>query len=128
MSVYVETAGGLTVRRDGQAGWTVSHAESGLYAVSGLRQRRFAEQARDDFLASGVDFTRDKRAVFADRDRWREPYQLWYQRARLAENHPETGEYYSTTVHYGSVPNSAQAAAEYRAKRAAEAEAASQVA
>jgi hypothetical protein len=127
MTTYIETKDGLTVHRDG-SGWTVCHAASGLYAVSRLRQRRFAEQARDDFLATGVDFTRDKGAVYGDRELWRAPYALWYQRARLAENDPATGEYYSASLHYGTVPNSARAAAEYRAKRAAEVEAAGQVA
>ena len=51
---------GLTMERHGN-GWGVYHTESGLPVVDGgLRQRRFAEEARTELLETGVDFTQDK--------------------------------------------------------------------
>lgn len=110
--------------------WEVIHAASGLPVFSGgyLRQRRFAEQARADFLATGVDFTADSRTVYSQRERWRAPYALWRFRSHQDEIDPVTGEHYSSSTHYGQVIPSAAQAAAYRARRAEEAEYAAQLA
>lgn len=106
--------GGLRIEQQ-NTGWVVVHDESGLGATPGLRQRRFAEQARDDLLATGVDFTRDKQAVSADRKLWAEVYWRWQQRAKQTSYDDTTFEYYSPDTKYGTFIPSAQWAAAMRA-------------
>lgn len=106
-----EVLDGLAVRQD-NLGWGVFHAESGLAAVRGLRQRRFADQARADMLATGVDFTRPARDVQKDRARWSEVYYRWQRRASATDLDPDTWEFYPKHARYGQViPSAAQAAA-----------------
>lgn len=105
--------GGLAVASlhgDGHA-WHVVHAASGMPAHDGyLRQRRFAEQACTDLLATGVDFTGTPQEIFRQRDRWRAAYALWSRRARQDRIDLVTGEHYSRLTHYGQViPSAAHA-------------------
>jgi hypothetical protein len=123
-----ETLGGLTVtslRGEGKL-WYVAHAASGLEVLRGgwLRQRRFAEQARADLLATGVDWALSAPELRSGGklDAARPAVVLWSQRA-LGANHDQlrgidlrTGEHYSWSVGYGQVIPSAQ-----HAKRLAEA-------
>jgi hypothetical protein len=107
------TPGGLDVRQEA-TGWGVFHAASGLAAATGLRQRRFAEQARDELLATGVDFTQDAAAVQAQRALWSPAYFRWLNRSRQFALDPETWEYYPKHSSYGQVIPSAKRAAELR--------------
>lgn len=108
--------GGLEVRKD-HTGWTVVHAASGLYAASSLRQRRFAEQARAEFLATGVDFTASKHEVYKARDKWTVVYLRWHNRASATDIDPETFEYYPSHSRYGQLIPSAELASEMREAR-----------
>jgi hypothetical protein len=99
--------------------WGVYHEKSGLPAVEGLRQRRFAEEARDELLATGVDFTADVKAVRAANEQWKPVYYEWRERARAKVFDRTTGEYYGTDISYGTFVPSAKWAAAYRAAIAA---------
>jgi hypothetical protein len=111
MSTHDQIKDGLIVSEQGHS-WGVYHAGSQLQVVTGFRQRRFAEQARDDLLATGTDFTADAEAVTADRARWVSTAQLWVIRARQDHVDPVTFEHYSWSTHYGQIiPSAAQAAA-----------------
>jgi hypothetical protein len=109
-----DITGGLAVVSLHGAGrcWYVTHAASGLPLFSGgyLRQKRFAVQAREDFLATGTDFTRDAREV--GRDLRGVPVSaLWRRRVQQDCIDPVTGEHYSWSTHYGQViPSAAHAA------------------
>lgn len=112
---YEAVKGGLRVAKLA-GGYAVLHAESSLPAAQGLRQRRFAEQARDELLATGVDFTLSSRAVQAERKRWEDVYYRWYNRTHvlgdaLEDLDPETFEYYPDSTRYGQfIPSEVQAA------------------
>ena len=108
---------GLVVREWG-GGWGVYHKD-GLPVVEFLRQRRFAEEALTELLATGVDFTADPATIQKLADQWRTVYYKWRQRARAEEFDPITGEYYSTHTHYGTFLPSAKWAAAYREALAA---------
>jgi hypothetical protein len=114
-----DVIGGLSVEQHWTGHfWDVKHAGSGLNAAGYLRQRRFAEQARGELLALGIDWTADKRAVAAE---LRAPRALvvhdrWDRRVRTPGNDPTTHEWYSAHVTVGTArPNSAARAAELRA-------------
>lgn len=83
--------------------WGVYHEKSGSPAVKGLRQRRFAEEARDELLATGVDFTADVKAVQAANEQWKPLYYEWRERARAKVFDRTTGEYYGTGISYGTL-------------------------
>jgi hypothetical protein len=108
-----EDSKGLVVRHSG-ADWGVYHAPSGLPAATGLRQRRFAEEALTEFLATGVDFTADARAVQAVRKQWEAVYRKWRRRAEAKGFDQDTGEYYPVHVPYGMRVPSAKWAAAWR--------------
>jgi hypothetical protein len=108
-----EVIGGLAVRKD-HTGWTVVHVNSGLYVASSLRQRRFAEQARTEFLALDVDFTGTKGEVAAQSEHWRAVHAKWWQRARQEHLDLVTLEYYPQSTHYGQCIPSARRAEELR--------------
>ena len=122
-----ETLGGLTVtslRGEGKA-WYVVHAASGLPAYGGyLRQRRFAEQARADFLATGTDWTLSAAELHRTGalGAARSTVVTWTRRAMGADLGQlrgidlRTGEHYSWMTSYGQFIPSAQ-----HAKRLAEA-------
>jgi hypothetical protein len=82
-----------------------------------LRQKRFAVEARANFLATGVDFTRDLNGL---RGGVLDPadgvMRLWRWRSRQDKIDLRTGEHYSWSTHYAQVIPSAQ-----HAKRLAEA-------
>jgi hypothetical protein len=110
-----DVEGGLRIaslRGEGKA-WYVEHDASGLEAVGGgfLRQRRFAEQARGDLLATGVDFTLSLQELSGKLGpAWPAVY-LWRKRAGQDEIDMVTGEHYSWSTHYGQViPSKANAA------------------
>jgi hypothetical protein len=88
--------GGLMVTRcRGHAGWAVVHAASGKAAHSGqLRLKRHAVQARAELLATGVDFTRDAKAIAHARGQWKDVYFRWSSRALSHGTDMETGERY----------------------------------
>jgi hypothetical protein len=105
-----ETEGGLRIGKDCH-GWGVWHTTSGLAAVTGLRQKRFAVEARAALLATGTDFTDDARAVQKDRNRWVDVYFLWERRSHATGIDPETWEFYPASIRYGQrVPSAAEAA------------------
>jgi hypothetical protein len=112
---YEAIKGGLRVAKI-PGGYAVLHEDSKLPAIQYLRQRRFAEQARTELLATGVDFTKDKRIVQAARERWQEVYYRWYNRTHaLGDNvpglDPETFEHYPESTSYSQlIPSAAQAA------------------
>jgi hypothetical protein len=112
---YEHETGGLIVSHRDGCGWQVTHAASGLEAAGRLRQRRFAEQARTELLATGTDFTRETKAIQADRKQWSEVYYRWASRARSENIDPGTWEYYGTNIHYGQFIPSARWAADMRA-------------
>ncbi len=92
-------------------GWAVIHAASGKPAVSGLRLRRFAEEALRDLLATGMDFTQDSATVQRKRCYWAEAYYLWKRRSEAKDLDPETFEYYPKHSRYGQmIPSAAMAA------------------
>jgi hypothetical protein len=117
-----ETLGGLTVtslRGEGKA-WEIVHAASGKPVLRGgwLRQRRFAEQARADFLASGTDFTLSADELHRTGSlKAAYPAVLLWTRRAMGSDHGQlrgidlvTGEHYSWSVHYGQViPSAAHA-------------------
>jgi hypothetical protein len=111
-----DEVGGLLVSKSNRGGWAVIHVASGLNAVCYLRQRRFAEQARDELLATGTDFTQDKTAVQRERARWADVYYRWNQRVRQDGLDPITFEHYAAYSAYGDVIPSAARAAELAAK------------
>jgi hypothetical protein len=114
MTRYEETRGGLRVTRQG-TGWAVVHAATPrLAAVTGLRQRRFAEQARDDLLATGVDFTRDPGGISRDHAAWADVYYQWRKRTAQESFDDSTGEYYRASCHYGTFIPSARWAQAWR--------------
>lgn len=105
-----DAQGGLVVRHE-SGGWGVWHAASDLSAATGLRLRKFAEEARTELLATGVDFTADQRAIAAEHKKWSAVYHRWRTRARSTSIDPDTYEYYSAFIRYGTkVPNAGQAA------------------
>jgi hypothetical protein len=116
-----DVVGGLAVASlhgEGKA-WYVEHAGSGVPAFGGgfLRQKRFAVEARADFLATGVDFTRDLNGLRGGAlEPAYEVMQLWRWRSRQDKIDLRTGEHYSWSTHYGQVIPSAQ-----HARRLAEA-------
>lgn len=88
--------GGLAVVHE-RAGWRVLHAVSGKAAHQGhLRLKKHAEQARAEMLATGVDFTRDAKAVARDHAQWRDVYVRWSVRANSHGTDLETGERYGS--------------------------------
>lgn len=88
--------GGLAVVHE-RAGWRVLHAGSGKAAHQGhLRLKKHAEQARTEMLATGVDFTRDAKAVARDHAQWRDVYVRWSVRANSHGTDLETGERYGS--------------------------------
>jgi hypothetical protein len=98
-----------SLRGEGTA-WYVAHDASGLEVHGGgwLRQKRFAEQARADLLATGVDWTlsvADLRGQL--RVAW-PAVALWRKRAGQDEIDLRTGEHYSCSTHYGQVIPSAR--------------------
>lgn len=103
MTARVATAGGLTVTIAG-SGWCVIHAGSGYFVAQGLRQRRFAEEARAELLATGTDFTLPPRELHAPgtRELWVFPYAKWRARAGSREIDRETWEYYGRKVPSGT--------------------------
>ena len=113
MATYQREVRGLVVAQQGH-GYAVTHAASGLAATPVLRQRRFAEQARDELLATGVDFTQAAGAISQGRAQWAEVYHRWQQRARAVAYDSATGEYYSPHVSYGTFVPSAAWAQAYR--------------
>jgi len=108
-----ETIRGLKVERlHHYQSWQVVHADSGLPLVSHLRQRRFAEEAREDFLRTGVDFelSANELSKSGTLARSNEVRRKWEARARSDYIDPETFEFYSDHVHYGAfVPSAALA-------------------
>ncbi len=113
---YEQDKGGLRVVQHDSGSWAVVHAATPeLSAAAGLRQRRFAEEARDDFLATGVDFTRPAREISRDHARWADVYYKWQRRARSTSCDDTTFEYYGGRVHYGAFIPSARWAAAMRA-------------
>ena len=108
---YERTVRGLTVDENVH-GWRVTHADSGLEAVSGLRQRRSAEQARDELLATGVDFTASSQEIQTRRKEWSEIYFRWQARVSQVCFDDTTFEYYSRSCSYGTfIPSASWAAA-----------------
>jgi hypothetical protein len=116
--MYETTIAGLTVGQLNGHYWQVFHEASGLEAVSGLRQRRFAEQARAELLATGVDFTADAREISRRHQEWALVYRLWKSRACQESYDDTTFEYYSWHVGYGTFVPSARWAAAMRAATA----------
>jgi hypothetical protein len=115
-----DIAGGLRVvslRDEGKA-WFVIHAASGLpvFGNGFLRQKRFAVEARADYLATGVDWTQSAEALRGKLEATRAVHALWARRAGQDHIDMVTGEYYSDFVRYGQVIPSAE-----HAKRLAEA-------
>jgi hypothetical protein len=108
------TVRGLTVNKD-WSGWRVAHEASGLEAVSGLRQRRFAEEARTELLATGVDFTASARTIQGQRQRWADVYHRWQVRVQQGSYDNTTFEYYRQSTRYGDFIPSARWAAAMRA-------------
>ena len=108
-----ETEGGLTVASD-VTGWGVWHDASGLPAVTKLRLKRFALQARADLLSTGVDFTASKREIQKARRQWSEVYYRWAARSRATGLDPETQEFYPKHSQYGQLIPSAAKAAQLR--------------
>jgi hypothetical protein len=105
-----DAQGGLVVRKE-NTGWGVWHASSDLSAATGLRLRKFAEEARTELLATGVDFTADARAIGGQHRQWATVYYRWRARAQGTSLDPDTFEYYSAFIRYGAkVPNAEQAA------------------
>jgi hypothetical protein len=120
MAAYQQILDGLIVtslRGEGKA-WEIIHAASGKPVLRGgwLRQRRFAEQARADLLATGVDWTLSASDLRGKLDAARPAVALWSWRARQDGIDLVTGEHYSWSTHYGQVIPSAE-----HAKRLAEA-------
>ena len=117
-----ETLGGLTVaslRGEGKA-WYIVHATSGLPVLRGgyLRQLRFAEQARADFLATGTDWTLSAAELHRTGalDAARSAVVTWTRRAMASDLGQlrgidlRTGEHYSWMTSYGQViPSQAHA-------------------
>jgi hypothetical protein len=103
-------ADGLVLACQGRQ-WTVLHAGSGAPVyLTGLRQRRFADQFRSDLLATGVDFTAPASEVARHLGEIRAVCRLWDRRASATCVDPVTGEYYNPYVRYGQfVPSKAQA-------------------
>jgi hypothetical protein len=112
-----DVEGGLEVRQRNHA-WYVLHAGSGKEVAGSLRQKRFAQQARADFLATGADFTAGREEIRGQMELWVPAARLW--RARSHQDHVDmvTGEHYSWSTHYGQViPSRVQAGRISRAMR-----------
>lgn len=108
--------GGLAVENL-SGGWAVLHKASRLSVVTGLRQKRFAIEARAEMHATGVDFTQDAAGLHwgsPDADRYKHVMQKWQERAKRENLDPDTFEYYSKHSRYGQVIPSAAKAAELR--------------
>jgi hypothetical protein len=111
---YETVKGGLRVEKLA-GGWAVLHEESQLPAVQYLRQRRFAEQARDELLATEVDFTMHKTVIQLSASHWKDVAFLWRARThaqgeKLLDLDPVTFEYYPDSTRYGQfIPSAAQA-------------------
>jgi hypothetical protein len=111
-------------------GWTLRHPASGYYFLSaGLRQRRFAVQARAEFLATGVDWSRAEQSD-TDRAKSAGVFRKWDGRVKSCCIDAETGEFYGNGPGSSrlSTPDgefscwgapSGKLAAEYAARRAA---------
>ena len=109
-----DVEGGLAVvsLRDEGTAWFLIHAASGLPVFSGgfLRQKRFAVEARADFLATGVDFTQTAQELSGKLEPTRGVHALWAHRANQDRIDLVTGEHYSWSTHYGQViPSAAHA-------------------
>jgi hypothetical protein len=116
----IDVVGGLRVaslRGEGNA-WEVLHDDSGhpLFRNGFLRQKRFAVEARAEFLATGVDFTRTARELTAEVKVLSPVLVRWQRRVVQDRIDLVTGEHYSWSTHYGQVIPSA-----VHAKRLAEA-------
>jgi hypothetical protein len=104
-----DSARGLKIIYDGH-GWDVVHTASGLKVAMDLRLRRFAQEARREFLATGVDFTKGRDEVQRARGDWAKIYHVWWDRARRHGLDQETFEWYASYVPYGAkVPTTEQA-------------------
>lgn len=110
---YEATVQGLAIANLGH-GYRVQHATSSNAATPPLRQRRFAEEARAELLATGVDFTASPREIQDRRAEWADVYYRWQKRAQQESFDDATGEYYSPNSHYGVFIPSAAWAASYR--------------
>jgi hypothetical protein len=101
-----DVEGGLAVVSPHGEGkhWYVEHEGSGLPLFGGyLHQKRFAAQARADFLGTGVDFTAGQPLVTAHRNSFGPVVTRWRRRAMQDRVDPVTGEHYSWMTHYGQV-------------------------
>jgi len=111
MGIGVNTIKGLTLRSS-HMGWGVWHQRSGLPLVVGLRQRRFAVEARHDFLATGIVFDRDAPEIQRDVAAFGAVYYKWGHRAESTAINPETYEFYAFHVPFGAaVPSQKEARA-----------------
>lgn len=119
----------LRVEKRGNVwGWGVLHVPSGLMLITGgLRLKKFAEEMRDEFTATGADFSTEK---LSTEDRYKSVlvYYKWRARSSASYIDPETGEWYSTHIPYGTLatpdgsfrkwgPPSGEEAESYRATR-----------
>lgn len=116
-----DVVGGLRVRQlHSYQAWHVEHEASGKPVFVGhLRQRRFAEQARADFLATGIDFTLSAEDLRGKLEPMHAAYALWMRRAHQDKIDLVTGEHYSDSTHYGQVIPSADHARAIAAAMAA---------
>jgi hypothetical protein len=109
---------GLGIEKQHHA-WRVFHASSGLEVAGGLRQKRFAAEAREDLLRTPVEWgmTADElhKSGALNGSEARETVALWKARARRDDLDPDTFEYYGWSASYGQEVPSAEKAAEYRA-------------
>jgi hypothetical protein len=92
------------------AAWEVIHAASNLPVFGGgfLRQKRFAVEARADFLATGIDFTLSAALLRGKLGPMGAVRALWMRRSMQDKIDLRTGEHYSWSTHYGQVIPSAQ--------------------
>lgn len=123
----------LRVERGNKAwGWAIIHSASGNTLLErGLRLRRFAEAARDELLATGVDWGKAAdQLTEEDRLRSIDTWRRWTSRTRATHLDPETGEWYRVhaTTRLLATPDGSfsnwgppnpKQAAEYRVRRAA---------
>jgi hypothetical protein len=97
---------GLHVEKTHYGAWIVVHNATGMrVSAVDLRLLRQAEAYMADLGATGVDFTAATGAEIR-RDPHLHAYgevnARWLKRARSGIHDPETGECYSTLVHYGT--------------------------
>jgi hypothetical protein len=110
----LDILGGLAVvslRGEGKC-WYVEHAGSGLdvHGGSGLRQKRFAVEARADLLATGVDWTLSVADLRGQLGAVWPVVTLWRKRAGQVGVDLVTGEYYPAFTPYGpKIPSKANA-------------------